>query len=95
MRYPKLHSERKVGLLAVRLAREAIFGDECMKQCTVKGCRKLPPLPHEGLKALKNALLAIFPQYWNNPSGFEPLWTVVLESVGQCCKRLRLPQNTE
>jgi hypothetical protein len=90
MRYPRLHSEKKVGLMAVKLAREAIFGEERMKQCTVRGCRGLPPLPHEGLKTLKDSLLAMFPQFWNNQSGFEPLWTIALESVGQCCKRLRL-----
>ena len=88
MKYPKLHTEGKIGLLAVKLSREAIFGDQLMRQCTVRGCRGLPALPYDGLKVLKDALLSVFPQYWNN-TGFEPLWASSLDSVGQCCKRLR------
>ena len=53
MKYHKFHSVGKIGLMAVELCREAIFGDEIMKKSTVKGCRNLPPLPEDGLRVPK------------------------------------------
>ena len=89
MRYPNLHTEGKNGMMAVKLSREAIFGDELMKRTTVKGYRDLPALSQDGLKVLKEALISLFPQYWVSPASFETLWSKALEAVGQACKRLR------
>ena len=36
MKYPKLVNESKIGALAVKLAKESIFGNDLMKTCTVK-----------------------------------------------------------
>ena len=41
LKYPKLRGESKAGSLAVKLAKEAIFGEEVMVKCTVSGCREL------------------------------------------------------
>ena len=92
IKYHKFHSVGKIGSMAVKLCREAIFGDEIMKKSTVKGCRNLPPLPEDGLRVLKETLFSLFPQYWESPTSFEPLWTTSLEAVGQCCKQLRNPK---
>ena len=89
LKYPGLHSEAKIGSMAVKLAKESIFGEEIMRKSTVKGCRNLAPLPENGLLKSKESLLAVFPQYWDSPTLFEPLWAKSLEAVGQACKRLR------
>ena len=89
MKYPKMVNESKVGALAVKLAKESIFGNDLMKTCTVKGHRDLPALPVEGLSRLKDTLYGLFPKFWVNPASFEPLWNTAGEAVGQLCKRLR------
>ena len=43
--YPKLRGEGKAGTLAVKLAREAFFGDDVLVQCTPGGSRDLLALP--------------------------------------------------
>ena len=48
-KYPKLKGESKAGKLAVKLAKEAFFGDKILIQCTVSGCRDLPALPMQEL----------------------------------------------
>ena len=83
LKYSGLHSEAKIGSMAVKLAKESIFGEEIMKKSTVKGCRNLAALPENGLKELKESLLTLFPQYSQSPTLFEPLWAKSLEAVGQ------------
>ena len=73
IKYPKLVNEA-IGALAVKLAKESIFGNDLMKTCTVKGHRDLPALPAEGLSRLKDTLYGLFPKFWENPALFEPLW---------------------
>ena len=85
-KYPKLKQESKAGTLACKLAKEAIFGADVMKQCTPIGNRELPGLPEKELKMLKKAIYMRFPQYWGNKVEFEPVWKKCLESVQQCCK---------
>ena len=92
-RYQKLKTESKVGTLAVKLAREAIFGVDVMSKCTVVGCRELPALPNKELGYLKKILFQQFPAYWRNPACFEPLWTTSVNSINQCCKVLRQNQK--
>ena len=84
-KYPKLKYESKAGALACKLAKEAIFGSDVMKQCTPVGNRELPGLPEEELKILKKTMFARFPQYWSNKVEFEPVWKRCLEPVQQCC----------
>ena len=40
-----LSTECKIDVLAVKLAREAIFGDIVLKKCTARGWNNLPALP--------------------------------------------------
>ena len=89
MKHPKLRCASKVGTLAVKLAKDAFFGQDVMEQCTVAGERELPGLPDEELQQLKDALFMQFPDYWKTPQEFEPLWKDATAAIGQACKRLR------
>lgn len=89
LKYPKLRGDSKAGTLAVKLAREALFGDDVLIRCTTFGNREHPALPVAELNQLKDELFQLFPQYWPNPVEFEPLWRTCGEAVGQVCKRLR------
>ena len=88
-RYPKLKGESKAGKLAVKLAKEAFFGNKILVQCTVSGCRDLPALPLAELNELKQRMLMQFPKFWNSPQEFEHVWTSCCESIGQAAKALR------
>ena len=54
-KYPRLRVVEKASRLAVKLAKESVFGEEVMRQCTVFGTRQLPGLPREELFQLKKA----------------------------------------
>ena len=79
----------KATMLAVKLARKAVFGDSVMKRCTPYGARDFPGLPTTELAELKEAIRNLFPMYWNKPQEFEVLWTKCVDAIGQACKRLR------
>ena len=89
-RYPKLHTEGRASVLAVKLARESFFGETTMSQCTVMGCGKYPALPATQLNMLKQTLFTLFPRYWSNPVLFEGMWKDCAEAIGQACKRIRV-----
>ena len=72
-KYPNLLCKSKLETLAVKLAREAFFGDQVLMKCTVAGKRDYPALPPEELRQLKHALYMRFPQYWQTPQEFEVL----------------------
>ena len=76
LKYPKLKGESKAGTLAVKLAREALFGDAVLAKCTPFGNREQPALPTNELNRLKEELFQLFPQYLLNPAEFESLWRV-------------------
>ena len=57
-KYSNLRVECTIQKLAVKLAREAIFGDSIMKRCTRRGWNDLPALPLVELN-LFNAFLAL------------------------------------
>ena len=88
-KFSRLRCESKVGTLAVKLAREALFGDKVMHKCTVMGERGLPGLRAAELMELKKILFKQFPQLWASRHEFEALWKVSVDSLGQACKRLR------
>ena len=88
-KYPKLKGVSKASTLAVKLAKEALFGEKVMKQCTVAGTREHPGLPFDELRELKQVVFRQFPQYWNTPFEFEDVWKVCFDALGQACKRLR------
>ena len=92
VKYRNLRMESKVGMLAVKLAKEAIFED-VLAQCTVSGYRNLPALPLEELNQLKQTLFQQFPNYWTTPAEFEAVWERAVEAIGQCAKGLRKKKN--
>ena len=77
------------GKIAVLLAREALFGVDIMARCTPLGAGKLPGLPAEELKRLKQIILQYFPQYWQNIPQFEKLWKKCQTALEHCCSSLR------
>ena len=87
-RYPNLKGA-KLPTLSMKLAKEAVFGEKIMKQCTPLGSRSLPGLPTAELNNLKEVLFRHSPQYWGNTAEFESVWSDCIESIGQACKRLR------
>ena len=88
-KYRTLRTESKAGKLAVRLAKEAIFGEDVLAKCMVGGFRDLPALPLHELNELKQLMFAQFPRHWQTPQEFETLWCTVTEAIGQACKGLR------
>ena len=76
-----------MGTMAVILAREVYFGEEVMGQCTAKGYGDKPGLPIQELKALKEDIRKLYPQYLNNAVAFEEKWSKCLEAISQACKR--------
>lgn len=90
-----LKKEAKASTLAVRLARDAFFGVDIIKQCTVSGYRGLPALPLKEMNELKQTMFELFPQYWRTPVEFEALWSKCMEAIGQAAKgdRLKKPAN--
>lgn len=87
-RYPKLKGS-KLPTLAVKLAKEAFFGEKVMRQCTPMGSRDLPGLPTAELNNLKDAVYKSDPRHWTNIVEFETVWSSCIDAVGQACKRLR------
>ncbi len=65
----------------MKLARQAIFGDAVLAQCTPGGSRELPALPNDELNFLKEVMFDQFSQYWSNPVEFESVMGCLL----QCC----------
>ena len=66
-KYPTLRTECKMSILAVKLAKEAFFGDSILKRCTPRGWNDLPALPQVELNHLKATLFAQFPRFWTCP----------------------------
>ena len=88
-KYPKLRGESKAGKLAVKLAREAYFGEDVLSRCTVNGFREHPALPIAELNELKQTMMMQFPKYWNSVQEFERLWLICSDAIGQAAKGLR------
>ena len=84
-KFPKLQCESKIGTLAIKLAKVAIFGDKVLFKCTVMGERELPGLPAAELMELKRILFRLFLNFWVSRHEFEPLWKVYVDALGQAC----------
>ena len=83
-KYPKLRVVGKASRLAVKLAKESVFGEEVMRQCTIFGTRQLPGLPREELFQLKKAAFNQFPQFWSHPAQFESVSCQSTRLVSHC-----------
>ncbi|KAL5516414.1 hypothetical protein EMCRGX_G001729 [Ephydatia muelleri] len=88
-KYEKLQTECRAPTLAVKLAKESLFGDQVMKQCTVMGAKTQPALPLKELNELKSIIFGLFPKYRNSPFQFETLWMKCVDALGHACRRLR------
>lgn len=88
-KYPSMSAEGSVSLLALRLAKEAFFGQDVLVRCTLKGARGRPSLPVRELGDLKVVLFGQCPSCWCNPEKFEVTWNSILDNLGQLCERLR------
>ncbi len=88
-KHPRLRCDSRVATLAVKLAKDAYFGEKVLAKCTVMGERELPGLPRVELVEMKKLLFIQFPKYWQSKQQFEPLWKLCVDSVGQLCKRER------
>ena len=88
-KYSNLRGRAKVGLLTVKLAKEAFFGENVMVMCTVNGKRQLPGLPLAELNSLKQTVFQQFPEFWNNCAEFEDVWGVCVDALNQSCKHTR------
>lgn len=76
--------------LAVRLAKEAYFGEKVMEKCTVQGIRHYNALPRSELNDLKKFMLDLsLPRFVDTRGAFEILWKDCVISIGQACKNLR------
>lgn len=85
-----LKCEKKAGTLCQKLVKEAIFGSDIMRRCTLAGSKEFRALPKAELFYLKTIIFKQLPQFWRNPADFEKkIWKskcwVVIE---QACKRL-------
>ena len=74
------------GVLAVKLARQAFFGDNLLKRCTPRAWLNMP---QADLNMLKVTLFKQYPRFWSCPEKFERKWAVAQEAIAQACKRLR------
>ena len=72
--YPNLKGA-KLPTLAMKLAKEAVFGEKIMKQCTPLGGRGLPGLPTAELNNLKEILFRHSLQFWGNTAEFKSVWS--------------------
>ena len=86
-KFIKLCKVSQAGMLSCKLAREAFFDEDVLRQCTPLGRRDLRPLPIEELAALKETLVEVFPLY---RAEFEEIWSDCITALQQLCKRLRL-----
>ncbi len=90
--YSHFRGESKAGSLT---AREAFFGAEVMRACTVSGQRDQLAFPIAELNALKQQIFSLFPQYWANPAEFEGLWKTCARALNQACKAIRKSELTK
>ena len=78
-----------MGQMAVKLAREAYFGEQIMLKCTVYGSTNLESLPIEKVLQLKCNILLLLPEYACNPHMFEPIWRKCVDAINHACCKLR------
>jgi len=58
-------SVKNISMLCVKLAKEAILGEEVIRRCTPGGTHDLPGLPYKELYDLKTIILKQYPSTGN------------------------------
>lgn len=66
-----------------------------MSQCTAKGYGDKPGLPMNELMALKEEMHKLYPNYWNNPVGFEDKWNKCSETISQRMRQKRAKKGKQ
>ena len=94
LKYPKLCCQKNVSRLAVKIARESIFGQKVMQESTPSGTLKLKKLAPGKLETIKNTIRTFFPSSDINAAEFELTWKVCIESISQACKHERKKAQT-
>ncbi|XP_038058923.1 uncharacterized protein LOC119730207 [Patiria miniata] len=74
--------------LAIRLARDCIFGSKILSKSTVTGRNGMKPLQRDGVKKIKDCLMQIYGPKCSEVE-CEILWKMARESLSQLCKRTR------
>ena len=94
-KYPKLRGDKKMGALAVALARECYFGKSVMRCATVGG--KGPgtaALPSEGMRQLQQVIISLCPAYQNDMKAFnERIWSKCRDAINHACSHYRRKCN--
>jgi hypothetical protein len=90
-KYSELHKPESITRLAVKLAREAVFGPDVLAQCTPLGHTQFQALPVAGLQKIKETLKLLC--VWNSPVEFENSWKNCMQAIGQACKHARRPKQ--
>jgi hypothetical protein len=85
-KYPNLHCEKNATRMAVKLAREAVFGIDVLAQCTPLGNASFRALPNDGLRAIKSAICDLLPYGRSNQIEIEKTWKACQNAIGQACK---------
>ena len=86
---PKLLALSSFSRLAVRLAREAYFGQTLMNKCTVHSYKDLPALPIDSLLQLKKKILSQQPQFLTTPVEFESYWKTAVDALNHAMAKQR------
>ena len=87
IKYSNLHTPSNISRLAVKLAKEAVFGQAILAQSTPLGFRDLQPLDPAGLETIKATVKNLC--VWSNPVDFEKTWKNCMHAIGQACKHAR------
>ena len=80
------------GLLALILARDAVFGVKVMAECTPTGTRKKKALPQRELFSIKQAIFECHEECWHDPMAFEAIWKKCHIAIQQGCGRYHRSQ---
>lgn len=85
--YGNLVYKGEDGLLALTLARDAVFGQEVMAQCIPLGTKNKKALPQKDLSLIKQAIFQLHHDMWLELEKFEPTWKTCHISIQQGCGR--------
>lgn len=88
------YKDTKPHFLAGKLACEAVFGKDVLRQCTPLGCSSYPALPQAELYQIKQLVLNANPVYWSKLDEFEDLWRMdIIRRITYTCSRFRREFN--
>ena len=90
----KLINDDGAGTLCQILAKEAFFGKDIMKLCTVTGRGGTHALPFQLMNEPKAKTFKLLPQYRTAPEQFEPVWKKCVVAIEQAFGRLRRDKKT-